>query len=320
MPGSAKKLISIVVPVYNEEDNVQSLYDRVIPILRGLADRYDYEILFTDNHSTDATAQRLSEMASSDPKVRVIRFSRNFGFQRSIYTAYYNASGDATIQLDCDLQDPPELIPEFIRHWENGYKVVYGVRRTRRENWLINTFRRIFYMLIDLLSEDDLPRQAGDFRLLDRRIIEELRKIYDQQPYLRGAVAALGFDQKGIPYDRAERQRGRSKFSFGELIKLGMDGILNHSIIPLRIASFIGIIVSVITFFGSLGYVLGKFIFGQNWPAGFATITVLILASLSLNALFLGIIGEYLGRIYRQVKRRPLTIIEKSINIDAKIS
>jgi dolichol-phosphate mannosyltransferase len=178
----------------------------------------------------------------------------------------------------------------------------------------MNVVRKTFYRIIDWLSEDELPLDAGDFRLVDRCILDELQKFEDNQPYLRGAIAALGFDQIGIPYNRAERQRGKSKFSFGELIGLALDGILNHSVVPLRIATYLGLTISVITFLGLVGYAIGRLFLGKDWPPGFATTIILILGSLSLNALFLGIIGEYLGRIYRQVKRRPLTIVERELN------
>ena len=309
-----RKLLSIVVPVFNEEDNVVPLYTAVNQVMTTLADRYDHEFIFTDNHSTDQTFQRLELLAREDKRVRIFRFSRNFGFQRSILTGYLRARGDAAIQLDCDLQDPPELIPEFTRLWEAGHQVVYGVRRSRKESWWIQATRKLFYRLIDLLSEDSLPHDAGDFRLLDRCVLEELRRFEDYQPYLRGTIATLGFDQVGIPYDRAERLRGESKFSLPELTRLATDGILNHSIVPLRLATYTGLAVSLLTFLGILVYISGKLFFGQAWPAGFATTTTLILLSLSLNSLFLGIIGEYLGRIYQQVKKRPLTIIEREIN------
>ena len=181
----------------------------------------------------------------------------------------------------------------------------------------MNTGRRFFYRLIDSLSEDDLPLDAGDFRLLDRRVLDQLKKFEDYQPYLRGTVAALGFNQIGVPYQRAARTRGESKFSFRKLLGLALDGILNHSIVPLRIATYIGLAVSFFTLLAIAGYAVGRLLFGQNWPPGFASIIILILGSLSLNALFLGIIGEYLGRIYKQVKRRPLTVIEREIDATA---
>lgn len=309
-----RPLISICVPVFNEEGNIEALYDTVVEVMSQVRERYDFELLFTDNHSTDRTFEILKELAGRDPRVRVLRFSRNFGFQRSILTAYNHARGDAAIQIDCDLQDPPSLILEFLRKWETGYKVIYGVRTSRQENWWMTITRKTFYRLIDSLSDDPLPHDAGDFRLIDRRILDQLEQLDDYQPYLRGTIAALGFRQIGIPYDRAERQRGESKFSLGELFALALDGILNHSIVPLRIATYLGLLISVFTFLAIVGYGIGRLFLAKDWPPGFATLIVLILGSLSLNALFLGIIGEYLGRIYRQVKRGSLTIIEHELN------
>ncbi|MEW6279167.1 MAG: glycosyltransferase family 2 protein [Candidatus Eremiobacterota bacterium] len=307
------RLLSIVVPVYNEEDNVHRLYEALLPVMRGLQERYRFELIFTDNHSTDRTFPILRSLAESDPRVRVFRFSRNFGFQKSIFTGYLKARGDAVIQVDCDLQDPPSLIPEFVEKWEQGFQVVYGVRRKRQEGWLVTTLRKTFYRLLNFLSEDTLPPDAGDFRLIDRRIVEELRLIDDQQPYLRGAIATLGFNQVGIPYDRAAREHGESKFGVGDLVRLAVDGIANHSTLPLRLASMVGFVTTILTMLAAVFYIVGRFR-GGDWPAGFATVTVLILFSTSLNAIFFGVIGEYLSRIYQQVKRRPLTVIEYAID------
>ncbi|MDH5750836.1 MAG: glycosyltransferase family 2 protein [Deltaproteobacteria bacterium] len=309
-----KKKISFVVPAYNEEENVESLYGAVCDLMKELKGRYDHEIIFTDNHSSDRTFAIIKELAARDKKVRGYRFSRNFGYQRSILTGYLRSDGDAVVQLDCDLQDPPSLVADFLEKWEQGSKVVYGVRAKRKEWWGINLGRKLFYRTINLLSEDDLPLDAGDFRLVDRQVVEALREFEDMQPYLRGAIAGIGFPQEGIAYEREDRKRGRSKFSFFDLMALALDGILNHSIVPLRVASIFGIITSLITLAGGILYLIGKFVLGQDWPAGFATTTILILLSLSINSLFLGIIGEYLGRIYKQVKRKPLTIIEEEVN------
>jgi dolichol-phosphate mannosyltransferase len=307
-----KKLVSIIVPVLNEEGNVERLYEAVTQVMVDLEVRYDYELIFTDNHSSDSTFAKIEQLAARDPRVSGFRFSKNFGFQRSILTGYMKTSGDAVIQIDADLQDPPELIPEFIEKWEEGYDVVYGVRRSRQEGWLIALARRTFYKLIDLLSEDDLPRDAGDFRLVSRRIVELLGQVDDYHPYLRGLIASLGFEQLGIPYDRARRTSGESKFSIPRLIGLAVDGILVHSVIPLRIATFVGLAMSLVMMLGILGYGLSRLVFGVDWPAGFATTTVLLLLGITLNGLFLGIIGEYLGRLYQQAKKRPITIIEKN--------
>jgi dolichol-phosphate mannosyltransferase len=310
-----RKLLSICVPVYDEVDNIFPFYERVRRVLDGLADRYDYEFVFTDNHSADGTFVRLAELAERDPKVRVIRFSRNFGFQRSILTNYMNALGDAAIQLDVDLQDPPELIPDFIRNWEEGYRVVYGVRRLRPdESPLLHGARRFFYRLIDWLSEDELPHDAGDFRLVDRRILDELKTITDQQPYLRGMIAAMGFSQKGIVYDRASRSHGQSKFKFRALVGLALDGILHHSILPLRLATYFGLAITALSAVVAVVYIIRWAFFVDDWPPGFATMSLLLLFLIGMNALILGIMGEYVGRIYRNVKRMPLTIVEARID------
>lgn len=309
MPNE-KKLISIVVPVFNEELNVEPLYAAVMDVIARLEDRYDFELVFTDNHSTDNTFQKLRTLHENDHRVRVFRFSRNFGYQKSILTGYLQARGDALIQLDCDLQDSPEMIVDFLKHWEEGFEVVYGIRKKRREHWLLNLIRLAFYRLVDYLSEDHLPVDAGDFRLIDRKVVEVLRQMDDAQPYLRGTIAAVGFRQRGIPYERRGRERGHTNFLAKDLIGLAIDGILNHSVVPLRIASFVGAAVSSMALLLIVLYAAGKLMFGFDWPAGFTTLTILILAGIGLNALFLGIIGEYLGRIYQQVKKKPMVVID----------
>lgn len=311
-----KKLLSFIVPAFNEEENIEPLYTALLLAIDPLLPRYNYEVIFTDDYSTDRTFEILTQLAQNDPNVRVIRFSRNMGFQQSILAGYIRASGDAAVQLDCDLQDPPELIPEFVSLWEEGHQVVYGIRRWRNEPWFKRNMRKAFYRLINFLSEDKLPLDAGDFRLIDRVVLDQLKKMEDYQPYLRGAIAAMGYSQIGVAYDRGDRLHGTSKFSWGDLIRLAFDGILNHSIVPLRIATYTGLFVSMVTFIGMGVYLIGKLLFNQSSPPGFTTTTSLILGSLSLNALFLGIIGEYLGRIYRQVKKQPVAIVEHQINLE----
>ncbi|MFZ1814790.1 MAG: glycosyltransferase family 2 protein [Rhizobiaceae bacterium] len=313
-----RKLISICVPVYNEEDNIQSFYDRILTVLDDLGDRYDFEILFTDNHSEDATFDRLVDLSNRDHRVRVIRFSRNFGFQRSILANYINCRGDAAIQIDVDLQDPPEILPEFLRLWEEGYQVVYGVRRSRpEESPLLHGLRKLFYRLVDFLSEDKLPHDAGDFRLVDRCVLNHLCNITDQQPYLRGLISAMGFRQLGVVYDRSARERGKSKFNIARLVGLALDGILHHSIVPLRIATICGLVLSVFAALGGAYYFLARLLFPNEWPPGIASTNILIIFSIGMNAIFMGIIGEYIGRIYKNVKQMPLTIIEAVIDHQA---
>jgi glycosyltransferase involved in cell wall biosynthesis len=308
-----RALISIVIPVYNEAANIPVLYKRISDVADGLVEDYRFEFLFTDNHSTDDTFAIITGIASTDDRVRCLRFSRNFGFQRSILTGYLNARGDAAIQIDADLQDPPELIPRFLELWEQGYAVVYGIRSNRKEGRLVTAARSAFYRLINLVSADDLPRDAGDFRLVDRRILDALSQIDDYHPYLRGLIASFGFEQTGVEYERDARTEGDSKFSFWKLVGLATDGLLLHSVLPLRIASLFAFALSIIMLIGIGIYVFARLVLDQPWPAGFASLAILTMTGIILNALFLGVIGEYLGRIYQQVKRRPLTLVEAEI-------
>jgi dolichol-phosphate mannosyltransferase len=313
LPERKRPLITLVIPVLNEEQNIERLHATVLATMAPVADRYDLEFLFTDNHSTDRSFDILEQLAARDARIRVLRFSRNFGYQRSILTGYLNASGDAVIQLDCDLQDPPAMILEFRRRWEEGYHVVYGVRSRRAEGWGITVLRKVFYRAINWLSEHPLPVDAGDFRLVDRRIVEELRRHDDANPYLRGIIATMGFRQLGVQYSRDARQFGESKFRFRQLMQLALDGIAGHSLVPLRIATYLSQAIFVVACLVIGVFAVARLTPGNEWPAGFATLAVLVLISTSINALLLGIQGEYIGRILRQVQHHPLTIVEKQI-------
>lgn len=312
--SGGKTLVSILIPAFNEEDNVERAYTEITRVFEGLPD-YDYEIVFTDNHSTDGTFAILSRVAAQDPKVKAIRFSRNVGYQRSLLVAYQTASGACSVQLDCDLQDPPDLIPQMLEKWREGHEVVYGIRKSLKDGPVVAALRRMFYWVIARLSEDDLPMNVGEFRLVDRRILDELRKVRDGSPYLRGLIAAMGFSQTGIEYDRQARMAGESKFPLRAMMSLAIDGIVNHSLVPLRIASLVSLTVGTLTFLLTFIYLIGRLFFGQDWPAGFATTTVLLLMSIMLNAMFLGILGEYIGRIFIQTKQLNTPIIEARLNM-----
>jgi dolichol-phosphate mannosyltransferase len=314
-----KRLISLVMPVYNEEANVDRAYAALTAIFRELS-QYEFEFVFTDNHSEDRTFERLAALAEADSRVKVIRFNRNYGFQRSLLTAYRHASGEAAIQIDCDLQDPPELIPQFVALWEQGHDVVVGLRRRRQESRLLTFGRRAFYALLNRISDDQVTRDAGDFRLVDRSVIDRLKTLNDFNPYVRGVVSTLASRETGIPYDRVQRIHGRSKFPLRKLVGFALDGILGHSVLPLRLASYAGLAISLATFLLTLFYVFEALFFGRSWPSGFATIVVVTLFGISLNAIFLGIIGEYVSRIYQQVRFRPLVVVESTFNISEEQS
>jgi dolichol-phosphate mannosyltransferase len=311
--SGAKPLISIAIPVLNEAGNIRTLYERLNNLSITMKDKCDLEFVFSDNHSDDETWLYLSELAKKDPRVKAIRFSKNYGFQRSILANYLHARGDAVMQIDADLQDPPEMLETFFEYWQKGYHVVYGIRKKRPEGYLINNFRRLGYWAIDIISEHPIPRDVGDFRLIDRKVITALTNVRTASPYLRGMIAGLGFNQTGVPYSRDQRLVGESKFNLSRLIRLGLTAVFNHSTVPLRAATFLGLTILAMSFFGALYFVLLKFYYPEL-PRGLASIHVLVLFGIGLNAFLLGMIGEYLLRIYLILRAEPIAIIEQSLN------
>lgn len=310
-----KPLISFVVPVLNEVGNVTRLYAEVNRVMEPLSSRYRHEFVFTDNRSEDGTYERLVEIAQKDSRVAVFRFSRNFGYQKSILAGYCLAHGDAAIQLDCDLQDPPEMARQFLEEWEKGARVVYGVRIKRKEAWWMESARKLFYRIISWLSDGEVPADAGDFRLLDRKVLNELRNYRDERPYLRGRIARMGYKQVGLPYEREARRCGTSKFHFIQLVGLALDGILSQSVVPLRLATYFGLLLSIGSIIGAVGYALVRVTFGADWPAGFTTLALLVLFGIGVNALFLGVIGEYLARVFRQLKCMEEVLIDSAYDV-----
>lgn len=311
-----RHLISISIPVLNEEGNIQALYDRLCALADRMADRCDLEFVFSDNHSDDQTWSLLSRLAECDSRVRAIRFSKNFGFQRSILANYMHTRGDAVMQVDADLQDPPEMLEEFYEKWRSGYQVVYGVRKARPEGIFLRAFRKVGYWVIDKISEHPIPRDVGDFRLIDRKIVNLLVRVKTASPYLRGTIAGLGFNQTGIPYNRDSRVAGKSKFNIGRLLRLGLTAVFNHSTVPLRAASFVGVLILLGSLLGALYYVFLKFSY-PALPQGLASIHILVLFGIGLNSFLLGIIGEYILRIYLVLRADPVAVVEQSLNMQS---
>ena len=313
-----KKLISIITPVYNEEASINWYYEKIVAATDKLKDRYDFEFILTDNASSDKTVELVEAIIKKDKRFHLYCLSRNYGYQKSILTGYNHAKGDAAIEFDCDLQDPPELLIDFICAWEDGHQIVYGIRAKRKEGKLITLLRKVFYRLINWISDTNLPPDAGDFMLIDRVILDQLQRVDDHNLYIRGIVFGYGYSQLGIVYERKARLHGDSSFPMSKLIALALDGIVSQSTLPLKIASFVGLIVAFLTLLTSLFFIIAKLFFDMNFPQGITITFVLILFSVSLNAIFFGIIGEYLARIYAQIRKRPMTIVSKYVGNNKK--
>ena len=307
--------ISVLTPCYNEADNVEALYERVKAVFDGLG-VYAYEHVFIDNASIDGTDCILRRLAAKDRRVKVIVNTRNFGHVRSPYYAMLQCSGDAVIGMAADLQDPPELIPAFLEKWREGYKVVLGVKASAEESPLMFAIRRIGYRVIDRLSEVEQVRNCTGFGLYDKQFISVLRRLPDPYPYFRGIVAELGFRYATIPYTQPKRAAGVTKNNLYRLYDLGMQGIVNHSKVPLRLATMIGFVASVLSFTTAVGYFIAKMLFWYRLPIGFAPVIIGLFCVASVQLFFLGVLGEYIGSIYTQVRNRPLVIEQERINFD----
>lgn len=307
--------ITVLTPCYNEAENVRALYERVRAVFAPLRE-YSYEHLFIDNASTDATVDILREIAAADRNVKVIVNTRNFGHVRSPYHALLQCRGDAVIGMAADLQDPPELIPAFLDKWREGYKVVLGIKEAAEESPLMAAIRRTGYKVIDRLSEVKQVRNSTGFGLYDKAFVAVLRRLPDPYPYFRGIVAELGFRYATIPYTQPERKRGITKNNLYTLYDLGVQGIVNHSRIPLRVATIVGFISSVITLVAALVYFVMKMLFWYNLPIGVAPVIIGLFCVASVQLFFLGVLGEYVGSIYTQVRNRPLVVEQERINFD----
>jgi glycosyltransferase involved in cell wall biosynthesis len=309
------KRVSVLTPCYNEEANVREVWQRVRELFATLPG-YEREHLFIDNASTDKTVAILRELAAEDPAVKVIVNTRNFGHIRSPYHGLLEATGDCVIVLVADLQDPPELIPDFLQKWEEGVPVVVGVRASTDEGWLMRAVRGAYYRLVRRLSDiDQIPGFTG-FGLYDRRVIDMLRQIDDPYPYFRGLICDLGYERVEIPYHQAMRKRGITKNNFYSLYDMAMLGITNHSKVPLRLATMVGFAMSFVSLLVALGYLIAKLILWNSLSMGMAPLVIGLYLLASVLLLFIGILGEYIGAIQTQVQKRPLVIEKERIGFD----
>lgn len=312
---SEPRRITVLTPCYNEADNIRVLYERVRAVFDALPD-YTYEHLFIDNASEDETVPILRGIAAHDRNVKVIVNTRNFGHIRSPYHGLLQCEGDAVIGMAADLQDPPELIPAFLEKWREGFKVVLGIKGASEESAFMFAIRRLGYALIDRLSEVTQVRNSTGFGLYDREFLTAIRKLSDPHPYFRGIVSELGFRYATVPYTQPERVRGVTKINAYLLYDIGVQGIVNHSKIPLRLATMLGFCSSVISLVTALVYLVMKLAFWYDLPIGIAPLIIGLFCVASVQLLFLGILGEYVGAIYTQVRSRPLVVEAERINFE----
>lgn len=313
---SNRKLISVITPCFNEEENVRDCYEAIKNLFATKLAAYDYEHIFCDNASEDQTVARLEEIAKTDSRVKVIVNANNFGFLRSMFNGVINAKGDAVIpMMPADLQDPPDLIPAFIQYWEQGYKVVYGQRDKRDESFLIEGARKVYYKFVNRFSKAKIPLDAGEFQLIDRKVVEALKLFDDYEPYLRGLIAQCGFKSIGVKYFMKAREKGTAKGRLGLLFDLGLNGIVSSTTVPIRVGLIFGFVMSLL----SLGYavfLLGLFFIGgrAHVNPGMASLMIGLFLLSGIQLFFISLVGEYVASIHNQVRKGPLVIEDRRIN------
>jgi dolichol-phosphate mannosyltransferase len=302
-------VLSVVIPAYNEEENVESTYARLSAVMDGIGD--DWELIFSVDPSTDRTEELILTLRDRDPRVKMLRFSRRFGQPMAVLAGMAASSGDAVVVIDCDLQDPPELIPELVSRWREGFDVVYAQRRTREgETLLKRLIAASGYRLMGRISEVEIPPNTGEFRLMSRRVVDHVAALEETHGFLRGLVGLVGFKQTGVLYDRDRRAAGTSKYNkfLGSLV-IGLNGIVGFSRYPLHVISVLGVCFSGFAFVFAGAYVVAK-LAGAQFPVGNPTIVIVVTLFSGIQLLSLGVMGEYVGRIYDEVRRRPKYIIE----------
>ncbi len=309
------KTISIVTHAYNEEDNIEALYLRVREIMQAYP-KYLMEHIFIDNASTDSTVAILTRIAAADHNVKVIVNARNFGHIRSPIHALMQARGDAIIGLASDFQEPPDLIPEMIAAWEEGYKMILCVKRSSGENGLFYRFRKLYYRTVESLSSVETIQNYTGFGMYDRQVVDLVRAFNDPYPYFRGIIAEIGLPNKRLYFDQPARKRGISKNNFYTLYDIAMLGIISTSKVPLRLAVFTGFLGAIISFLTAAGYLFAKLIMWHNFSVGVAPMLIGIFFLMSIQMVFMGILGEYVGSIYTKVQQRPYAVERERLNFE----
>ncbi|MGB7134392.1 MAG: glycosyltransferase family 2 protein [Acidobacteriaceae bacterium] len=307
-PPLSAPVLSVVVPCFNEQDGVEECFRRLLGVLEALG--IAWEIVFVNDGSQDATLPALLALQGDDARVVVVDLARNFGHQLAVTAGIETARGSAMVTIDADLQDPPELIAEMVRLWRQGYQVVYGVRTARRgETGFKLWSAKAFYRVINALADVEIPLDSGDFRLIDRRVAEVVLKMRERHRLLRAMYSWVGFHQIGVPYERAARFAGKTKYPLRRMVGLALDGIISFSTAPLRMVTFAGMATAFLAFAGAL-YALMVRLFTHRWVTGWATLFIAVTFFSGIQLISLGVMGEYLGRIYTEVKQRPLYVIQ----------
>jgi len=309
----SKKLVTLVSPCFNEEANIEELYRRVCEVMAGLP-QYDFEYLFIDNASTDRTLTLLKGIAAKDPRVKIIVNTRNFGHLRSPYWGIIQTWGDATVYLASDLQDPPEVIPQFLAAWEDGYPIVLAVKPVSQVNPLAHWLRKLYYRVLDAISEVSIVKDATGFGLYDREVLDQVRKIGDPQPYFRGLVCELGYPIKTIPFNQQRRLRGISKNNVYSLYDIAMLGIVSHSVVPIRLAAMMGFMIGLLSFLVAFVFLILKLVMWSTFPIGIAPIVIGMFMMFGIVLMFIGILGEYIASIHTYVRHRPVVVERERIN------
>lgn len=305
-------LLSVIIPVYNEEKNIKPLLKRLLPVI----EKYSYEVIFISDGSTDKTVEYIKKITEENKKVKLISFVRNFGHQAALTAGYRFAKGDCVVSIDADLQDPPELIDQLIKKWQEGAKIVYAQREERKDGFFKKLTATLFYRLINFLSERPIPKEVGDYRLIDREVVSFLNNLSEKSRFLRGLVAWPGFPSTAIFFKRDKRFAGKTHYPISKMINFALDGIISFSTKPLKIASYLGFVAS---FFGTIGiiYALYRRLFlpHQYWVTGWTAIFVAVVFFGGIQLITIGIIGEYIGKIYKEIQNRPLYLIKEKINL-----
>jgi dolichol-phosphate mannosyltransferase len=302
-------MLSIVVPVFNEHEGIREFYERTKMVLDRL-DSIEYEVIFVDDGSTDTTYQELTRLSDNDARVRGIKLSRNFGHQVAITAGIDEAEGDAVVVIDADLQEPPEVIEQFVRKWEEGYDVVYGIRDERKgDTRLKRLTASMFYRILRALAQIDLPVDTGDFRLISRRVVIQLRQFKERSRFIRGLVSWIGFRQVGVHYKRDGRHAGKTKYPYRRMMRLALDGVTSFSTAPLKLATWLGYFSSLLAFLYLTSVFVQKAV--GITVQGWATIMVGLLFLGGVQLICIGIMGEYVGRIFDELKQRPIYIVEE---------